>query len=441
MPINNPTPAVRPPRAQDEIEFASSGGMMAPESGGSTALDQGIEFSEATDPVPQQDTTLGQGIDIPPVTHGADFFPTASPAGGAPVPPPSPSGGGVPGGGGGSSPAGGLTPPDYQQPAGVGDVPISGGLTGLANDVLGNVSRFDIPLVREGTRLIDRELADQREGAVAGIEEFNSSRGRTGSTFEAQEMAELASDLETQRMSRLHDLNLLLAETAGEDRRAAADIATQAGMFERLLGQDKVQASQWESQFEHDANMDIAALRQRESEFGQNLQFQREQLGQRESEFARSLGLDTARFQEEQRQFSASHAERIAERMQQDNQFAQSLGLEESKLALERSIQTRSLDLQERGLDMDEAFRQAELELERDIQNRALELEERGMDLDEAYRYAALEQGERGLDQQQQQIDDTQRLSQLDIILRAITSGLDPAEFGLSEDQIMALFS
>src|SRR5690606_37639534 len=75
----------------------------------------------------------------------------------------------------------------------------------------------------------------------------------------------------------------------------------------------------------------------------------------------------------------------------------------------QHALQSRALDLQEKGMKLDDAYRWAALEQENAIRNRALDLQERGMDLDDAYRWAALEQDKffrnRALDLQERGLD------------------------------------
>ena len=85
-------------------------------------------------------------------------------------------------------------------------------------------------------------------------------------------------------------------------------------------------------------------------------------------------------------------AEQIATRFQQENQFARSLDLDHTRLSIQSQLETRAMDLQEKGLHMEDAFRRAELEVSTQIETRALDLQELGLNMEDAYRYAALEQ-------------------------------------------------
>ena len=292
--------------------------------------------------------------------------------------------------------------PTYDTPEGGlqgGDV--ADDLSDLAGEAMANPSRWDIDMVRQGMGVIDRDLSEKREDAVAGLDEFNASRGRTGSSFEGQDRRELTEDLEGQRMQRLWDLSESMAATQAGDRESAARIGEQAGRFERDLGLDVMNEERYKSEFlrltTEDARrygLDVRALDQREQEIAneyemagrrigldearllaENEQF-RAGMAQREDEFAREFGLEGQRFAADQEQFAAEFGERVAGRLQQDEQFAATLEQEDARMALDSGIRNRALDLQRDGMDMEEAFRRAELDVEEAMRQRALDLEE-----------------------------------------------------------------
>ena len=289
-------------------------------------------------------------------------------------------------------------------------------------------SRFDIPLVQEGTELIDRELERGRQEATRNLDEHISSRGLVGSNVEAEERRRLLEGLEDQRRTRLHDLNLQMAGTHAGDRASAGHLAATT-----------------------------AGLGQQESQFARSFGLESSRFEEAQDQFARRAGLDESRFREQQHQFAQQMAEQVASRFQQEGQFQESLNLQESRLAIESSLQRHALALQEQGMNLDEAFRRASLEVETGLRNAALELQrygidqqdayryaalsqdekfrtraadlqERGMDLDDAYRTASLEYQEwateQGLVLERARIGETSRLSELDIILRAQAAGL-----------------
>ena len=291
-----------------------------------------------------------------------------------------------------------------------------------ALEALRSPSRFDIPLVEQGTAIIDREIEQGREGATRDLDEYISSRGLVGSNVEAEERRSIGETWEDQRMRRLFDLNTAFAGTQASDRASAGHLAATT-----------------------------SGQQQQESQFSRSFGLQHTQLQQQESQFARGFGMDESRFSEDQRRFSSQMAEQIASRMQQETQYARSLTQEDTRLAVQSQLQTRALNLQEQGMAQDEAFRRASLEVETELRTRALNLQEQGMNEEMAYRYAALEQDgdfrtraqelqeqgmnmdeayrqaqleyqgwatEQGLIQRQYETEEQSRLSELDIISR-----------------------
>ncbi len=111
-------------------------------------------------------------------------------------------------------------------------------------------------------------------------------------------------------------------------------------------------------------------------------------VGFRSGEFERSLGGD----RENANRFGAT--------------FGQGQYEFDKQFDTQESIQQRALDLQEKGMDQDEAFRRAQSEVqqgqfesqmsqEERIQNKAFELQEQGMSQEDAFRYAQLAQDDK----------------------------------------------
>lgn len=431
MPVNNPAPGIRPPTARDTV------GALNPQTIGQGTPDQQRQYitqlrgsggNHAVTDVNAEADRLERLWGLSNVTGAAGAGAGgggAGAGGGGPQAPAAPQAS-QPGGGGG------LTN-DLMQSYG-GSTPAGGNglnqdLTGFARESLqGGSGRYDIPLVQQAMGLIDSELERGRGRAKASLDELNASRGRTGSTFEAQENRDMELGLEQQRMGYAADLRERLAQTTMGDRKTMADIGTQVGQF----GLDQQTVALRAQELQQQAALQGRSLDIEEARLlAQNEQFQAN-LGQRQAEFAAQMGLENRRFSQEQREFAAQHSESVAQRLQQESQFARSLESDESRFAMQMGLERRALDLQEQGMTMDEAFRRAELEMEGNLRERALELEQQGMNLDEAYRRAALESGERqaGLDRDlsREQMDQTGRLSELDIILRALVGGLDPSQ-------------
>ena len=297
--------------------------------------------------------------------------------------------------GAGPDPWGGRAPLErgggYVDPGRGGGV-LRSAMDQYALEGLRNPSRFDLDMVQQGTALIDRELARGRESAERDLDEFFSGRGLVGSNVEAEERRRLGENLEDQRMRRLMDLNMAMATTHAADRSAAGSLASQVQGMAQQESQFSRSLGQQEAQFARSHGLNEQQFVESQRQFSTSMQERIAGRQQQEAQFARAHGLNVDQFQEQQRQYSTTLAEQIATRMQQENQFARSLHLEHTQLAVQSELQTRALNLQEQGMQLDEAFRRAQLDVETQLQTRALDLQERGMDQEEAYRYAALEQ-------------------------------------------------
>ena len=393
MAIDLTNPAVRPPRAR-EMQYDGAGRATMP-----------AEYD------PLGNKVAGPGVGV---GEEATKTQTAAPAIAPPAPRqqfdrvqgPAPAAPGAPGTAGYPSIPAPTAPPPRAAPAaspgGVPAPPLARELDRYALDALRSPSRFDLDLVRQGTDIIDRELGEQQQRSARDLDEFVSSRGLVGSNIETEERRRMLEGLEDQRMRRLFDLNMAMATTHSADRASAGHLGSQ-----------------------------IAGMQQQESQFARSM-------GQRESEFARNHDLNERQFTESQRQFSAQMSEQIASRLQQESQFARNLGFAENRFAVETGLRERSIDLQEQGMNMDEAFRRASLDMENTLRTRAIDLQERGMDEDNAYRYAALEQDgnfrDRALELQEagMNLDEAYRQSALEYQSWAAEQGLilDRARIG-----------
>lgn len=233
---------------------------------------------------------------------------------------------------------------------------VSQRLSEFATDTLATPSRFDIPMVQQGIDLMDFELKRQGEQAQRTLAEGISARGLVSSSIDIESQAELARNLENQRQQRMFNLSQLMAQTAGQDRSAAANIGTQA-----VSTSLAVPGQSFEQQ--------LAA-----AEFAQQAKVQ-----DRAQELE-ATGMDQ------------DEAFRQAQSEIQESQFG-------STQQQQERIQNRAFELQQQGMDQDEAFRQAQSEIQetqfgsqQQLQQRALELQDKGMTQDDAFRRAQMEQ-------------------------------------------------
>ena len=336
-------------------------------------------------------------------------------------------------------------------------------------------------LMQEGQisgRSMDIQEAYQEAQVGLRAQELMQQAQTEGRTLDLQEARDQASQqietakLEEARAGRLQEFGLSTreldqraqqmiqqAQTEGRtlDLTEARDLAEVDYRTQQLVQQASYQGRTLdieEARLQATTDIEGSKLAQ------QATQFQSE-MTQREAEFAREYGLDERQFSQQQTEFSQTMAEQIAGRLQEQNQFASSLNEEIASRAMEDRLRTEALTLQKQGMTLDEAYRRASLAQEDRLQTKALELEElgilkedaykyaalsedtqleawrnqlisRGQDLDASYRQAALAQEssqfKQQLSAQQQQFSQSAGLSQLDIILRALASGLEPGE-------------
>ena len=236
-------------------------------------------------------------------------------------------------------------------------------LRNFASEGLAAPSRYDSKLISDVTGMIDADLANRKRYAGAELDEFASQRGLVGSNIELDARRSMIGDFERQRTERLTDLNLAAANSWAQDRSSAADIGFRSGEFERSLGGDRENANRFgftagEGQYEFDAGT------------------------------TRQLNLQELNLQQQ-------YGEQVTSRLQQQGQFEASLNEGIAGRLMQQGLRNRAMDLQQTGMNLDEAYRRAALEQETDIQNRSLELQELGLEKDDAYRYAALAQDAR----------------------------------------------
>jgi len=127
-------------------------------------------------------------------------------------------------------------------------------------------------------------------------------------------------------------------------------------------------------------------------------------------------------------------AESSLDRAQQEMLQTKQIEFQGDQARLDRLLETRALDLQRQGLDMEDAWRTADRELDERLASRAEALQREGMDRDDAWRQAMLDFDHENLAFQRDQQSTNEELARWDIYLRALAgmSGTDvdiPQEF------------
>lgn len=224
------------------------------------------------------------------------------------------------------------------------------------------INRYSAETVQQAADVIDRDLARARRDADVQLAEHHSQRGTVGSSIESWSQQEMLTNLETERMRRLTDLQIAMANAFAEDRVAAAQIGlSQRAQQLTALGMDRQEA------------LARAQMEQQESQFGRSL-------GQQESQFARTyslnqqaLAVETQRIQAEQalqgRQIDLGYAQleaevnlRTQQLMQQAEQFGQSMSLEQARLQAQQEQFGQTLEFQRYSLAQEMGFSYAQLE-------------------------------------------------------------------------------
>lgn len=222
-------PTIRPPKAEEE--FGGDGGTFAASSGPGLTGDIGGGGGESSATSTESDS----GDEMSP------FHPESGP----------------PTGLGGNSTNFNLPGLTLGDPTSAPEVPggsgMQGDLTSFARGAMENPSRFDIPFVEQASGLIDEKLGEAREESSKRLDERMAQRGLTGSSVAAEQSAEMEENLERQRMERMLGLEEMVAQTAAQDRQAAANIGLGAGQFgedvaSRVFGQGMQQSQFQEGQ-------------------------------------------------------------------------------------------------------------------------------------------------------------------------------------------------
>lgn len=212
------------------------------------------------------------------------------------------------------------------------------------------------------------------------------------------------------------ELNLerdrLMQQAQVENRSLSLQEATSQAEIE-LRSRQLMQQAQTEGR-----TLDIAQARlaAENDQFNQTIQMQRDQ-------FAQRLGIDSRQLDQQREQYLGEFASANADRLlrmqlqESDQEFSR------IENALNRSLETRSLDLQQAGLDAETAWRYADRLLEQQLENRALDLQQYGLTQEQAYRQAALQLDRDQMAQQAAIANQQAQLSASDIYLRAIAAG------------------
>lgn len=277
--------------------------------------------------------------------------------------------------------------------------PIPPAYTGLSQQVqqfasnwMNTPNRYLTPMVEAQRAAGEARLGQSEQEAGKGINEWAASRGLLGSSYEGEQRVDLAGEMQRARGEQEATLQEMLANAETLDRASAGAFGLETTTQLGNLNMRAYELMQNDRSLDLQEARDLAGQELAEKELAQQGEQFEASLTQRETEFARTLGMTQQQFDESTRQFQLQYGEQVASRLQQNEQFAAALASDEATRALDVGLRARALDLQEAGMQMEDAWRQASLDQERQLTTRAQDLQEAGLNADMAYRYAALEQ-------------------------------------------------
>jgi hypothetical protein len=254
---------------------------------------------------------------------------------------------------------------------------------------LSNPSRYDIDVVKQGMDVIQSRMDEVRRRGMQSAEADLARRGLGASTI-GQETADLTrAEYDRQEQSNLFNLMREQALTQGQDRSAAFGAALgQAGMIQR---QDLFNS---EMQFSADRQANADQINQRAQDIQKygidqstalamaEMEFQNEwrnrEMQQRQYEFDTDMGfrregLDLQRSEFDWRRQEANTqrewmtGEREAGQRWQANQAQLDRAFRGDQAEQDRVIRRRALDLQEQGMNADEAYRKARFDWQQEV--------------------------------------------------------------------------
>lgn len=222
-----------------------------------------------------------------------------------------------------------------------------------------------IDLDRERMRIQNEQFADSLEQDQQVLEESRQARlaqigieaGRLeNETLRIQQEAELAG----------RELGLQEARDRAEVEIRTADRMEQARQADQAI------------------SLEEARIQAEEAMFA-------DELAARQTEFAGRLGLETMQYQEQVASRKAEYQDRVSERLSQMGLLEASQAHDSTMRSLDRNIEKEALRLQEKGIDNEAAWREAERTTMESLEKEAQRIQEKGVDNEKAIADAARE--------------------------------------------------
>jgi len=270
---------------------------------------------------------------------------------------------------------------------------------------------------------IDLRLESLKQEKELAGEEFNIQRERItiqNEQFEAS-LSQEQSVLEEARQGRLQELGLSnreLDQAAERIQLANKDMDLQQARDEAEV--------QWRSdqlQLEADRLGQELTLEQARMQ-AQDAQFQASHEAQ-QSQWAESLGLQEQEYQEQVEARKAEYSDRTAERVAAAGLQAGSIEAQAAENKLNRTLEREALALQEKGIEEEAAWRQADQELQERLETAAQKIQSEGISAETARNKAT---NEANIAMQESRNKSQKELMDLGISADVASSALDRAQ-------------
>lgn len=320
-----------------------------------------------------------------------------------------------------------MAPSRPGDPATGAGAPVTDDLESMLRNLLRNPYRYD---QQAGEQAIHDRFGRQQEDANRSQDELYSSRGLVGSSVEAEGHRRTSEDIRNAEAGQLFDLQREMANTAGADRSAAAQIALalrgqglQQQQMDEQIRQFNTSTAQQKEQFLAGLSISQQQVDQRATE----IQNQAQQAGrsmtlaeaQAEAQTAlakEGLALQGKQLSQQGEQFQQQVAQRAQEIQLQAQQEGRRMTLAEAQSAAQTELAGKSFAESQRQYD-ESASRQREqflasLGVEKEqVTQRAQEIanqasqEGRRMTLAEAQSAAQNELANKGFEEQKRQFE------------------------------------
>jgi hypothetical protein len=221
----------------------------------------------------------------------------------------------------------------------------------------------------------------QQEKELAG-EEFNIARERItiqNEQFEAS-LTQEQSVLEEARQGRLQELGL--SERQLDQDAERIQLANKDMDLQQARDEAEIQWRSEQLQLESDRLGQELTIEQARAQ-AQDAQFQASHEAQ-QSQWAESLGLQEQEYQEQVDARKAEYSDRTAERVAAAGLQEGSIEAQAAENKLNRTLEREALALQEKGIDEEAAWRQADQELQEKLETAAQKIQSEGISAETA---------------------------------------------------------